>query len=149
MKTKNKIFFSLILISAASLVLLFFYFNYLRNKEKTNNRVKIRGQIFSVEKVKTQKAIAKGLSGRKSLCSDCGMLFEFNQRGVYSFWMKDMNFKLDIIWIDGDKVVFVAEDVSFSPVETVNPGIKANKVLEINAGISEKIGIQEGDKVYF
>jgi uncharacterized membrane protein (UPF0127 family) len=148
MKTKNKIFFSFILILVSSF-LLFFYFNYWRNNEKTNNQVKIRGQVFSVEKVKTQKAIAKGLSGRKSLCSECGMLFEFSQRGIYSFWMKNMNFKLDIIWIDGDKVVFVAKNVSFSPVETVNPGIRANKVLEINAGISEKIGIKEGDKVEF
>src|SRR3989338_4003843 len=41
-----------------------------------------------------------GLSGRKPLNDNQGMLFIFPQTGFYEFWMKDMEFSLDLIWID-------------------------------------------------
>ncbi len=46
--------------------------------------VSINGQKFKVEVVKNSLKISKGLGGRKSLCNNCGMLFEFPNTGDYS-----------------------------------------------------------------
>jgi hypothetical protein len=92
----------------------------------------------------------KGLSGRKSLEEGRGMLFIFNDSAVRSFWMKDMNFPIDIIWINGDKVVGFAEN---APVPDKNgiPSFKSpepvDKALELPAGSVQGIGIKAGDEI--
>lgn len=91
-----------------------------------------------------------GLSGRDSLPKDQGMLFPFEAKEFHSFWMKDVKFPIDIIFISDDTVVTVVNRAE--PATTDNPTIykpeePANKVLEINAGLSEEYGIKKGDKV--
>lgn len=79
-----------------------------------------------------------GLSYFKTLPADQGMLFLFDQPGRYPFWMKGMNFPLDIIWlkkVSGDtfQVVYVAENVDPDTYpHSFDPGIDADAVLEIN-----------------
>ncbi len=93
----------------------------------------------------------RGLSGRESLDADQGMLFIFDEEGSYGFWMKDMNFSLDLVWIDGQKrVVGVTEDVSpetypksFYPLEPVR------YVLELNSGQAKIFGIKQGTSLQF
>ena len=75
------------------------------------------------------------------------MLFLFPQKGIYAFWMKDMRFNLDIIWISDDKIVYIAKDNSFHDLTPVNPGIEADKVLEINADLADRYGFKVGDEV--
>ncbi len=66
----------------------------------------------SVEIVRTQALREKGLSGRVSLDSDKGMLFIFPEPGRYGFWMPDMHFPIDIIWIDANwRIVDIAPSV--------------------------------------
>jgi len=55
---------------------------------------------FQVECVTTPAAIVQGLSGRKSLASGTGMLFIFPDIRQRSMWMPDMNFPLDVVWLD-------------------------------------------------
>ena len=75
-----------------------------------------------------------------------GLLFIFDKTGDYGFWMKDMNFPIDIIWIKDDKVVYVLPDVKQDSYPNVFYSSEpANEVLEINAGLSEKLGINAGD----
>ena len=53
----------------------------------------------------------QGLSGKSQLAQDQGMLFVFAQPGKYYFWMKGMNFSIDIIWIGEDmKVIYIKKD---------------------------------------
>jgi uncharacterized membrane protein (UPF0127 family) len=114
----------------------------------------INGHVFSLEIAKTEAQRERGLSYRPSLPQDTGMLFLFEKPGQYSFWMKDMHFPLDMIYINNDTVVYVFKNVppprslkQTLPIYT--PDTPADKVLEINAGLSKKYGIKKGNKVKF
>jgi len=111
----------------------------------------IKGKMIETEVVSSPEKLALGLSWRKSLCENCGMLFVFAKPDYHNFWMKDMNFDLDMLWILGDEVVYVARNVSHEKGkdETVAPGIQADKVLELNAGTVDELEIKEGDLIRF
>ena len=118
----------------------------------TSAKVTVNGQSFKLDVVKTQADQQRGLSGRNSLDTDRGMLFVFNKSDYYPFWMKDMKFAIDIIYIEGDKIVYIAPNVpppadDTSTPATIHPDVKADKVLEINAGLAQKYTIKKGDSV--
>jgi len=122
----------------------FYNFNNPKSKE-----IEIRGKIFKIETAVSSKEKQKGLSERDILCKDCGMLFLFDKKENRPFWMKDMRFNLDIVWISGDKIVEIARNVSYEngEKEIINPEFFSDKVLEINAGICDELGINVGDSV--
>lgn len=106
---------------------------------------------LTAEVVNTKSARALGLSGRTKMADNEGMLFIFDAPGKYGFWMKDMTFPLDIIWINQNGVV-VAIERELTPEtypKTYINGADASYVLEINAGLSEKFGLYLGSKVNF
>jgi len=142
----KKIFLYALIVVAALLTATggYFYFSLQQKGERT---VEINNQLFKVEIASTPEERSRGLSGRENLCEDCGMLFEFPEPGNYSFWMKGMNFPLDIIWIRENRVVYVARNISSEHQGTINPGVEADKVLEINSGLSEEYEIEEGNEV--
>jgi len=115
------------------------------------NYVKIAGQKIKVDLALTPKAQEQGLSGRSGLKEDEGMLFVFNQAGKYPFWMKDMNFPIDIIWIGEDfRVVYIKENAQLASYpETFVSSEDAKYVLEVISSFSEKNNLKEGDKVEF
>lgn len=80
----------------------------------------------------------KGLSNRSSLSPSEGLLFVFEESSKPAFWMKDMNFAIDIIWIDeNNKIVDITED--FRPEtypETTSPTLPILKVLEVTSGFA-------------
>lgn len=94
---------------------------------------------------------ARGLSGRDYLASDNGMFFIFEKPGRYSFWMKEMNFPIDIIWVGEDLIIKeITENIlpdtypkSFYPAEDIK------YVLETNAGFTGKNKILPGQKLIF
>ena len=97
--------------------------------------------------------LTKGLSGRNNLPEDQGMLFIFEKKGTYGFWMRDMKFPIDIIFIDDDMVVYIVENAS-PGAQTPNltiyiPDVPVNRVLELNAGQVKKLGIKKGIKITF
>lgn len=109
--------------------------------------VSIHGKRIKIETVSTPEGMRLGLGKRESLCLDCGMLFVFEEKNKTPFWMKDMLFDLDIIWIDGGKIVWIKKNVDHTSLETITPLVSADKVLEVNAGFCEKYGILPGDRV--
>lgn len=113
--------------------------------------VKIAGKIIKVELALTAEEQEQGLSGRNKLKEEEGMLFVFNHIGQYSFWMKDMNFALDIIWIGEDfNVVYIKKNaLPESYPETFTPNGDTKYVLEVLAGFSEKNNLKVGEKVEF
>lgn len=113
--------------------------------------ITLSGSAFQVEVVSTADKIALGLSGRESLCAQCGMLFVFTSGDYRRFWMKDMKFDLDMLWIMGGEVVYIARNVPHEKGtgEVVAPGIQVDKVLELSAGTSDRLGIKVGDPVSF
>ena len=106
---------------------------------------------FDVEIADTPEERATGLMHREALDQDKGMLFIFEDSGVFPFWMKNTLIPLDIIWISQDNnVVYISKATRpclANPCPPVNPGKVALYVLEVNGGISDKIGIGIGDMV--
>ncbi|MCX6779383.1 MAG: DUF192 domain-containing protein [Candidatus Magasanikbacteria bacterium] len=112
--------------------------------------LKINGVVVTAEVAETPATWEKGLSGRKKLTEDKGMLFIFPNEDRHSFWMKDMNFPIDIIWIKNGEVVDIAPNVAPSllrPLPTYLPRLPAKLVLETVAGFSTKNNLKIGDKV--
>lgn len=111
--------------------------------------VVIKDTQVSVEVVDTPESREHGLSGKSSLPHDSGMFFVFEQAGVYPFWMKDMLFSLDMLWIGDDfSVVHIVENASPDTYPDIfDPGVPARYVLEVNAGFVKEKNIQVGDIV--
>ena len=104
------------------------------------------GQI-TVELAQTPASQQQGLSGRASLGVNQGMLFIFDQDGQRQFWMKEMNFPLDIIWLNKEgQILGIATAVATStyPAPILSPG-PIRQVLEVNAGYAQKYGLTIGD----
>ena len=106
---------------------------------------------FRILIASTSAVRQQGLSGRISMASDEGLLFIFPEAGEYGFWMKDMNFPIDIVWIDADrKVVGISENVApESYPENFYPPKTILYVLELNAGAVKKAGLKVGSVVGF
>lgn len=115
--------------------------------------VEARNWRFEVEVANTSRKMKRGLSGRSELAENQGMLFVFNQSGLHSFWMKDMLFPIDIIWIDENKeVVFMkrnAQPCAEEYCSNILPNEKAKYVLEIKTGVADEINLKIGDKLDF
>jgi len=114
--------------------------------------VTINGTTFAVELALTGGEIEKGLSGRPSLPTKHGILFLFNHKERYSFWMKGLNFPLDFIWLDGNRIVEITKNVP--PMENgiipqLKPSVPVDKVLELPAGEIDTAGIKIGDTALF
>ncbi len=109
---------------------------------------------FSVELASTIVEQTRGLSYRTSLGENDGMLFIFSTGTIQTFWMKDMNFPLDMIWISGNTVDGFAQNVPAPAPGTqlwelpiVTSPANTDKVLEVNAGTVAKYNIKVGDTV--
>ena len=121
--------------------------------------VTIGKAIVQVEIASTPAQRAQGLSGRATICgaplrqgcgeAQKGMLFVFQKPTQDGFWMKDMHFALDIIWVDsGGEVVTIAPNLSPETYpKSFYPRAPALMVLEVPAGFAAAYGIAIGDKV--
>ena len=109
------IFLCLALIVFVMVYLWYLFFFPRVNPPLPTNTVTIGNTVFNVEIASTTAEQTIGLSGRKSLAENEGMFFTFNSPGVQNFWMKDMNFPIDIIWISGNKVAGFAENAEPQP----------------------------------
>lgn len=114
------------------------------------DRLTIGERQVCVEIAESAEAIGRGLSWRDSLGENQGMLFIFQNSGHYAFWMKDMRFPLDFIWIADGSVVDLTENVPIpvgEPLPMYRPRAPVNWVLEVNAGFAARNKIVIGDRV--
>lgn len=95
----------------------------------------------------TPASRTQGLSGTKPLGKDKGMLFIFDEPGYYGFWMKDMLYSIDIIWLDDRRmVVDLWENANPSSYPVVRkPSSRAKYVLEVDAGFVKENMLKAGD----
>jgi len=139
-----------LLILINIIFLLFFYKNI--REERRISTIKINQQIIKAEIVSNASDQYSGLSNRVSLCADCGMLFVFPDKQDREFVMRNMNFPLDIIFLDNGKIINIAANLKpegNSPVTRYKSLAPANQVLELNGGYSEKYGVKAGDMVIY
>ncbi len=141
-----------------SLFLVFSFFILEQFKKKgtfSENSYKayIADKEIILEIADTPQKIAKGLSKRNSLNENRGMLFILNSDTRPYFWMKDMNFAIDILWIDKFNIVGIEKNVQPEPgkldseLTLYQPPSPIDMVLEVNAGFAEKNGIKVGDRI--
>jgi len=131
----------------------FFLINQLSKNFKIEEikYIKIAGQKIKVDLALTDDARVKGLSGRVGLPLDQGMLFVFDRPDKYFFWMKDMNFPIDMIWINENmKIVHIEKKVEPSSYpSSFGPKENTKYVLEVVSGFSSENNLKEGGGVEF
>ena len=120
------------------------------NKEP---QVKFQNGTIYVEIAQTPEQRNQGLSDRKSLEKNRGLLFIFDKAGNYSFWMNKMNFNLDFVFFNDNQIVDLIENVPYpqngQTPQTVRSEKQFDKVLEVNAGVIKELKLKIGDKAAF
>ena len=125
-----------------------------RQQQNYLHKISVGQQILNVDIAATEAEQVQGLSDRKSMQDNQGMLFDFGAGSASEpeFWMKDMYFNLDFVWIKNGAVVDITQNVpapkNFSdPLPLYAPASPVDSVLEVNAGWAEKNNIKIGDLV--
>ena len=119
--------------------------------------VRIGNTVYVADLALTPEERTQGLSGRPSLDVDRAMLFVYERDGPLWFWMPDMHFPLDMVWIRADcTVAGITADVPNPPPDTPRDQLRrypasepVRFVLEINAGQAETHRITPGSPVEF
>lgn len=129
--------------------------NYLKNNQfpfaKTAT-AKIGNQTFRLYSAESQKEKEVGLSNKSSMPQDYGMLFSFATPDYYSFWMRDMKFPIDMIFIKDNHIITIHSNAQppkskDDSLAIYKPDEPADAVLEINAGLAQKYSFKKGDEV--
>ena len=125
-------------------VIVFFLYN-----KNYPSRLILGGKVFTVEVADTAKLLEKGLSGHRSIKNDEGMLFVFQRPDKYGFWMKDMLFSIDILWIDSNlKIVHIEKSLRPETYPKIfYPSSVALYVLELKAGEVQNLNLKIGDSL--
>lgn len=98
----------------------------------------------------TKQKQAQGLSGVKNLEENEGMLFDFKKSGTYYFWMKDMLFPLDFVFIRDGTIVDIISHVDPKDYPKIYTAIVPfDAVIELNSGATEVSEIKIGEKVIY
>ena len=149
MKKTHKLIFIVALILILILTLAgYFFTNFYSIHGNFIVRMRVENYPIRSEVVNEQSKRELGLGGRSGLCTSCGMLFVFEKKERYAFWMKGMDFPIDILWIDNGKVINIEHDVShLDQRRTYSSAEPAAMVLELPAGTCEREGITKGSRV--
>ncbi len=139
------------LLSFATLILISAGCNNSPTKAPTAT---IGNDTITLEVVNDAESKRKGLSNRDGIDSDNGMLFDFREEinRKPNFWMKDMRFAIDIIWIKDNKIIHINEDVPppksiTDQLPTYGPPSEIDFVLEVQSGLSKGSEWKIGDEI--
>lgn len=139
-----------------------FFFMYAQEKspavpiaDRSLLELTIDDRTLTVEVVNTPASITQGLSGRSEIGSD-GMLFVLGEKRIPQFWMKEMQFGLDLVWIREGRIVSItphvphpSPDVLLSDLPFYLPPEAVDMVLEIPAGRAAEWSLKPGATVGF
>jgi uncharacterized protein len=128
--------------------------NFLRARKCAKGNVTIDGFSLTADLALSSEQKEKGLSVKEKLKENESMLFVFEKPGKLSFWMKDMKFPIDIIWLDNNgKIVHIEENLEPCSLVFVCPSYTPNTdsqyVLETVAGITQRLNVSVGTDVDF
>lgn len=121
--------------------------------DRSHVQIKLGDCELLVEVVNTPASITQGLSGRENIGSD-GMLFVMSQKTTHRFWMIDMQFPLDMVWLDDRTVVGITSQVPIPQPHVLPQDLPrypspqaSNLVLELNADQATQCNIVQGEKL--
>jgi len=154
MITSKKLFIIITFIFSALILTVF-----LMNPKKTtsvasylfNEPAMIGNTSISLARISSPEDLQRGLSGQTELSEGIGLLFVFEQASSQPIWMKDMNFPIDVIWLDSDfSIVTIKKNFLPSSYPEIAFGaLNSLYVLEVPAGFTEAHNINIGDKLKF
>ena len=129
----------------------FFLFFERALEENRIQTIRINDAFIRVEIADTEVARSQGLSHRQVLKNGTGMLFVFDSPSRYGIWMKNMNFPIDIVWIDEEfRIAGIEKSVSPETFpEIFYPDNPIKYALELPAGFLDTQGIGAGAIVHF
>ncbi|MFA5871348.1 MAG: DUF192 domain-containing protein [Parcubacteria group bacterium] len=141
-----------IFIIAIIVVLIFIAMNYIRSEiySSDGNPIKniyVKNVPVKVEVVNSKEKIEKGLAGRASISPGRGMLFLMPNSDYQKFWMKGMQFSIDIIWISQDKVTGCEKNISPQDDRIFTSPAPSSSVLEVPEGFCDKNMISVNDSI--
>lgn len=149
--------FKIILIIVGCIVF-GYYLKYYHSPIPNFTEVKINEATIYAQVADTENERSLGLSFTKKLEENAGMLFIFEQPGVKNFWMRDMNYNIDIIWIDENKTVTgFQENADKNSYNSKYPEYSriyrsptnTKYVLEVATGTIQNLNIKVGDVLDF
>jgi uncharacterized membrane protein (UPF0127 family) len=137
------------------IAILFFFFSpkpiHDSDERKDMNKVevKIGGKSVIAWVADNEILRSRGLSGVSNLSDSKGMLFYFDEPGIYGFWMKDMIIPIDIIWFNSSlETVYIEKGVATSTYPSIFfPKRPAKFALEVASGTASILGLKIGDKI--
>lgn len=109
--------------------------------------LKLSGASYHITVLRTEDEREKGLSGSDSLPEGRAMVFEFPVEKKWGIWMKDMNYPIDIVWLNDDReVVYTVKNAQPSsyPDTIFMPDTDSRYVIELPGGTIERTGITKG-----
>lgn len=116
--------------------------------------IKLDELYINVQVADTEPKRIRGLMFQEQLSYNQGMLFVFDEPDIYSLWMLNMKFPLDMLWFDQDKnIIYIETDVKpCSSTENmdcpiVTPDAEASYILEVTSGFVERFGITKDSKL--
>lgn len=111
--------------------------------------IRIGGNKLNVYIAGSKAAKRLGLSGVRKLADNQGMIFVFKKPQMPGFWMINMRFALDIIWIDADEsIISILHNVSPKTYpKRFYPSKPVRYVVETKAGYAKEHNISAGDKI--
>ena len=118
---------------------------------KNDKQLSVNGKNINAEVASTPARLEKGLSGRPCIDNNQAMLFQFDRSDYHSFWMKDMKFSIDMLWIDEDsRVVTIKANISPSTYpKTFTSTQPAKYVLELKANQAQALSISTNTSLNF
>ncbi|MBP6889353.1 MAG: DUF192 domain-containing protein [Candidatus Moranbacteria bacterium] len=137
-KSRRNVFFKkwklvLLLIGFVFVLGLFFLWVKFTHLALYPRSVLIGNTRYSLEVADTEEEQTRGLGGRKSFCHRCALLFIFPEERYWAFWMKDVRFPIDIIWLKNDVIVGVEQNLLPLSERVFRSKEESNRVLEVNA----------------
>ena len=127
----------------------YWYYTYIYGTEDLA-LVVINQHQFHLEIARTKEEQTKGLANREKLFPSEGMIFVFDVPQASGFWMQDVKFPLDIIWVKNNMVVEYVSNAQPSPpasLTTYFPPREIDYALELPAGSIQQYGIDVGVEV--
>ncbi len=115
---------------------------------ESQSSLQLHGHRYHISVMRSQSELEKGLSGTNSLPEGEAMVFAFPRDSKWGIWMKDMNYPIDIVWLNSDReVVYLVKNAQPSsyPTTIYTPSTASRYVIELPSGTIERTGITVGD----
>lgn len=146
-KSKTLIFIVILGLAILAILANYIFSEFYSLSGNPIKRVYFKNTFVKAEVVDTAEKIEQGLAGRKELLENRGMLFAMPRNDFQRFWMKGMQFAIDIIWIERGRVIGCEKNISPQDDRVFTSPSAAGLVLEVPEGFCDRYNVEMNDLV--